>query len=92
MWYVYILLCADDSFYVGHTQDIESREKRHNDRKGAVYTACRTPVRIVWQEKHESREMAMQREHQIKRWSKAKKKALIAGDLETLSKLAKRRI
>ena len=40
VWFVYILLCSDNSFYVGHTEDIEKRVVTHNAGKGAIYTAC----------------------------------------------------
>jgi putative endonuclease len=48
MAFTYILRCADDTLYVGHTENLASREQIHNDGKGAKYTAARTPVRMVY--------------------------------------------
>ncbi|NND98885.1 MAG: GIY-YIG nuclease family protein [Pirellulaceae bacterium] len=79
-YYVYILRCSDNSFYVGHTQDVAKRVATHNSAKGAVWTAARLPVTVVYQERCDSKEAAIQRENQIKRWSRAKKQALIDGD------------
>jgi putative endonuclease len=76
-YFVYILLCADGSFYVGSTSDLLRRERTHNEGRGAKYTAGRTPVRVVYSEPHESRAAAQKREAQLKRWPRAKKQALI---------------
>jgi predicted GIY-YIG superfamily endonuclease len=91
-FFVYILRCADDSFYIGHTSNIEDRVKVHDDGRGALWTACRRPVRLVYQERYGSEVQAIARERQIKRWTHAKKLALIAGDRAKLKALAKRRI
>jgi putative endonuclease len=80
MPFTYILRCADATLYVGHTEDLTSREQTHNDGRGAVYTATRRPVRIVYAEEHGSIEQAIARERQLKRWSRKKKEALIRGD------------
>jgi putative endonuclease len=50
MAFTYILRCADDTLYVGHTENLASRERTHNDGKGAKYTAARRPVRMVYAE------------------------------------------
>jgi len=50
MYYVYSLRCADDSFYVGSTQDLDSRVKAHNDGRGAAYTFKHRPVHLVYSE------------------------------------------
>jgi predicted GIY-YIG superfamily endonuclease len=91
-FFVYILQCADGSFYVGHTTDVLARVKLHNDGRGALWTACRKPVVLVYQEQKPSEEKAIARERQIKRWTHAKKLALIEGDRSQLKSLAKRRI
>ena len=91
MYFVYIARCSDGTFYVGYTADIETREKVHNDARGARYTAMRRPVRIVYTEAFESLEAAVGRERQLKRWSRAKKDALISGDLQTLKRISQRR-
>ena len=90
-WVTYILLCNDDSYYVGHTQDIQQRVPTHNDGHGADYTAKRLPVKLVYQEELQSKSDAIARELQIKKWSKAKKLSLIKGDIEQLKVLSKRR-
>ena len=66
MPFTYILRCADDTLYVGHTEDLASREQTHNDGRGAAYTAARTPVRMVYAEEHASVASAIAREHQLK--------------------------
>ena len=90
MAFIYILRCADDTLYVGHTENVASRERTHNDGKGAKYTAARRPVRMVYAEKHHSVESAIARERQLKRWTKKKKEALVLGDLRTLRAIGRR--
>ena len=87
--FVYILKCADGSFYVGSATDLEDRLKRHNSGNGAVFTALRRPVKLVYQEPYKYLDDAIKRERQIKKWSRTKKEALINGELETLKKLSK---
>lgn len=91
MPFVYILRCADDTFYVGHTDDLATRTKTHQLGLGAGYTAARLPVRVVYSEECPSHTEALHREHQLKRWSGRKKEARIAGDLESLKRLSRRR-
>lgn len=86
--YVYILLCSDDSFYVGSTTDLHNRKLRHDEGRGGQYTSTRLPVRLVYHESRRSLRAALERERQIKRWTRAKKKALIAGDCDTLRRLS----
>jgi predicted GIY-YIG superfamily endonuclease len=89
MSFTYILRCADDTLYIGHTENLASREETHNGR-GAVYTATRRPVRMVYAEQHPSAEAAIARERQLKRWSRDKKEALIRGDQPALDWLSHR--
>ena len=91
-FFVYILRCADGSLYVGHTSDLPNRVDVHNDGRGALWTACRRPVTLVYQESHSTEPAAIARERQIKGWTHAKKLALISGDLALLKSLAKRRV
>ena len=91
MHFVYILRCSDGSYYVGHTEDPETREKVHNEGRGARYTALRRPVCLVYSEATGSLRAAVLRERQIKRWSRTKKEALMAGNTELLKRLARRR-
>ncbi|MHC4087747.1 MAG: GIY-YIG nuclease family protein [Planctomycetota bacterium] len=90
MWYTYILKCADNSYYTGHTNDLSERLSRHNAGLGPKWTACRLPVQLAYQESHENEESAISREKQIKKWSRAKKDALIEGNAEKLKSLSKR--
>jgi putative endonuclease len=88
--FVYMLVCADGTFYVGATTDLSGREKTHNDGHGSEFTAARRPVRIVYSEEHESWPAARKREAQLKRWTRAKKDALIAGNRARLHDLSAR--
>ncbi len=90
-FFIYIVRCADDSLYVGHTKNVQERVDVHNEGRGALWTACRRPVHLVYQERQRSEIDAITRERQLKRWSQAKKMALINGDLASLKALAKRR-
>jgi putative endonuclease len=85
MHYVYLLRCADNSLYVGETANLQTREQDHNDGRGGSYTAKRRPVQIVYAERYSSREDALRREQQIKRWNSKKKELLVHGDVTTLS-------
>lgn len=78
-WFVYIVQCADRSFYTGIARDVLKRNVEHNSpHGGAKYTRARQPVSLVYSESHTSRSSALKREHQIKRMSRLGKKALIA--------------
>jgi putative endonuclease len=72
-----MLRCADGSFYVGYTSDVQKRIKAHNDGRGALWTACQRPVALAYQEQHPTEVDAVARERQLKRWTHAKKLALI---------------
>src|SRR5690349_18147920 len=91
MPFTYILRCADETLYVGHTDDLSSRQMIHNEGKGAVYTARRRPVRMVYAEEYDAIERAIARENQLKRWSPEKKEALIRGDRRDLRSLSRKR-
>ena len=88
---VYILRCSDGSLYVGSTDDVELRLRRHNEGRGAAFTARRRPVTLAYSESHPTCIGARRREAQIKRWTTAKKEALVAGDRAILHELARRR-
>lgn len=72
----YILLCSDDSYYTGITNDLERRMKEHEEgiNEGA-YTADRRPVKLVWWAEYKYVNVAIAREKQIKGWSRAKKRS-----------------
>ncbi|MCE5340037.1 MAG: GIY-YIG nuclease family protein [Planctomycetaceae bacterium] len=88
MWYMYILKCSDESYYVGHTNNIQERIKRHNTGQGAKWTACRLPVKLVYEESFQSENEAIKRESQIKHWSHKKKNALVSGNFKMLKALS----
>lgn len=83
-WHTYLLRCSDGSLYCGTSNDVYSREKKHNSGKGAKYTRSRLPVSLVWMLKCESKSEALQMECAIKRLSKLAKEglALDGGDLK----------
>jgi predicted GIY-YIG superfamily endonuclease len=77
MPYVYILRCADDTFYTGWALDVEHRLKIHNRGRGARYTRTRLPVKIVYCEEQPDRASAMRRERAIKHWKRVSKEKAI---------------
>jgi tRNA/rRNA methyltransferase len=85
--YVYIVRCADQSLYIGETDDLDFRLTKHNDGSAGVFTRRRRPVVLVYSEVHPTREAALKRERQLKGWTRAKKEALIAGDSSLLKVL-----
>lgn len=76
-WFVYILECADRTYYTGITTDIKKRIKTHNSGKGAKYTKMRIPVELTYLENHENRSTATKRELEIKKLSREQKETLI---------------
>jgi putative endonuclease len=87
MWFVYMLRCSNGSLYVGETNDVAQRVADHGRGRGAAHTAKHRPVQLAYFEKHQNRADCLRRERQLKRWSRAKKEALIAGDSAALKKL-----
>lgn len=75
--FFYFARCADKSLYAGYRTDIQKREDTHNSGKGAKYTAGRRPIKIIYWEAFETKTEAMQREAEIKKWSKSKKEGFI---------------
>jgi putative endonuclease len=88
MPFVYMVRCADQSLYVGLTEDVEARVAMHNEGRGARYTRQRTPVTLVWVEDHDTSTAARERERQLKGWTAAKKEALVRGECAVLKRLA----
>jgi len=90
-FYTYLLRCNDGSYYAGHTDNLDRRIAQH--RVGAIpgCTAKRSPVELVWSERFPTRDEAFAAERRIKGWSRAKKEALIAGDWDLISQLARNR-
>lgn len=75
-WNVYILKCADGTFYTGVTKDLKRRIKEHNAGHGARYTRGRGPVKLMYREKCKSHSAALIRECAVKALPRIKKKEL----------------
>ena len=90
-FWVYLLSCADGSYYTGHTDDLDRRIGEHVAGACGGYTATRLPVELVWSQECATRIEALNFERQIKGWSREKKEALIHGDWEEISRLARSR-
>jgi tRNA/rRNA methyltransferase len=86
----YMLRCADGSFYLGHTDDLDDRIAQHQSGTLGGITATRRPVELVWSDQFGTRDEAFDAERTIKGWSRAKKEALIRGDWAAIQRLAKR--
>ena len=88
-YFFYILRCSDSSLYCGMTSNLENRLKEHNSSgsKGAKYLRAKKPVSVVYKETYPDIKTATNRELQVKKWTKAKKEALVVGDLELLKRL-----
>lgn len=89
-FFSYILECADGSFYVGRTDDLERRVSQHQTGIGGDWTAARLPVKLVWSQEFTTREEAKESERRLKGWSRAKKTALIRGEFDLLRSLSSR--
>ena len=87
---MYILQCADGSYYVGSTINLEHRLAEHEEGLGARYTSRRLLVRLVYFEEYDRVEDAFRREKQVQNWSRAKREALISAQHELLPVLAKK--
>jgi len=90
--FLYILRCADGSFYIGITRTtLEIRIAQHNSGALGGYTATRRPVTLVFSQWFERITDAIENERRLKKWSRAKKEAFIQGDFVALRQLAARR-
>jgi putative endonuclease len=81
-YYVYVILCKDNSFYTGYTKDLDSRMRLHKNGKAARYTRMHKPKKIVYVEEFDSRAKAMKREKRIKRLKHSQKLALIKSQIK----------
>lgn len=91
MFHVYILKCSDGTYYTGHTDDLDRRIAEHQSGAIPGYTADRLPIELMWSETFQSRTEALEREAQVKDWSKKKKEGLFRGDWSTVSTAASSR-
>ncbi|KAA3614982.1 MAG: GIY-YIG nuclease family protein [Calditrichaeota bacterium] len=86
--WVYILKCSDNSYYTGKSQNIDVRIEQHNQGTYKGYTFNRRPVSLMWSAGFKTYKDAIMCERQIKGWSRAKKEALINGDIDLLCELS----
>ena len=92
IFYIYILKCADDSFYIGMTNHLDKRMNEHESGKyPGSYTYNRRPIELVFYETFTDPESAYYFEQKIKKWSRAKKLALIEENYHKLPELAKKK-
>ena len=84
-FWTYILKCADDRYYTGHTENLELRIGQHQAGGYSDFTSRRRPVQLMWSQDFPTRIEALEAERRIKPWSRAKKEALIRGDWAALS-------
>lgn len=89
-FFMYILRCADNSYYVGHTDDLEVRMVQHHSGLSSAHTRRHLPVTLVWHQEFESRVEALEMERRVKGWRREKKEALIEGRMEDLKRLSSR--
>ena len=88
-FWVYILRCADNSYYTGHTDNLEKRIGEHQNGLGDGYTGGRLPVELVFNQECSTRDEALAAEQQIKGWNRKKKEVMMRGDWAEVSRLAK---
>ena len=88
-FYVYILRTSSNTLYVGQTNNLEKRLKEHQNKasKSAKYIRYYSSFKLAYSETYSTRKEAMQRENQLKKWSRKKKGVLISGNKELLKKL-----
>ena len=91
LFWIYILQSADGTYYVGQTRDLHERLRKHRLGLGGKHTHDHVAPRLVYAESRNDLTAAVQRERQIKGWSRAKKSALIRDDSATLRQLSRSR-
>ena len=89
-FHVYLLRCSDNSYYIGHTDNIEMRLAQHQSGVLQGYTSTRLPVTLMKAESFSTREEALAAEMQLKGWGRTKKEAWIKNDFVLLKKLARK--
>ena len=87
-FWVYLLRCADGSYYTGHTDNLDKRVADHQAGEIAGYTSKRRPVELVFVQVFPTREEALAAEQRIKGWSRKKKEAMIRGDWKEVQRLS----
>ncbi|GAB3350712.1 GIY-YIG nuclease family protein [Lysobacter tyrosinilyticus] len=89
MFWVYMLRCADRSYYIGHTDNLDARIAQHHAGTLPRYTLARRPLTLVFSQEFVTREEALAVERQLKGWSRAKKEALIQADWAAINRLGR---
>jgi putative endonuclease len=90
-FYIYILQCSDDSYYIGHTSELERRVHEHYAGIfNTCYTFTRRPLKLVFVQEFPNRPSAFLLEQKIKKWTRKKKEALISKNFNSLKKLSKK--
>lgn len=85
MYFVYILRNSQNKLYIGQTTDIKARIHRHNSGQASRFAKQNSPnFKLVYSEQFQTLKEAMNREKQLKKWTRAKKEALIANNLDLL--------
>ncbi len=82
--------CNDDSYYIGHTDNIEKRISEHESNAYNCYTSSRLPIKVMYVQSFGSRGEALDSERQLKKWSRKKKEALIEENWSKVSLLARK--
>ena len=78
MYFVYLILCGDDTIYTGITTDVERRFREHREGTASKYTRAKKAVKILYTEKFTTRSEALKRESEIKSWKREKKLTLFS--------------
>ena len=78
-FFVYIVLCADGTYYTGFTPCLTRRIRVHNKGKGARYTRDRRPVRLIWHKRYRNFKPAFLEEKRIKTLTRRQKEVLVKG-------------
>lgn len=88
-FYVYILQCSDGMYYVGHTDNLEQRISEHHSATTTGFTSRRLPIQLIYHQVFIGRDEALIAERKIKKWTRRKKEALMAGDFLALQQLSR---
>ena len=87
MYFLYIVRDSRNNLYIGQTNNLEKRLQYHRNGNGAKFLKNNSTIELAFSERYETRSEAMNREAQLKKWTRAKKEALIDGNLDLLKKL-----
>jgi putative endonuclease len=87
-FWIYIVRCSDNSYYTGHTDNLEQRIAQHQAGEVTGYTSKRRPVELVFAQDCATREEALRAEIQIKGWSRKKKEAMMRNDWKEVQRIS----